>query len=113
MLEQLERLPLLMHETCFHLLRVEKELDRGGFVLRPAFRSDDAPTLHGLVAAGVGYALLPRLAANPQDARVAAMKVDERIPARTICLAWHRERALTPAMKTLLAAAKQVAADLG
>ena len=112
-LEQLERLPLLMHETCFHLLRVEKELDRGGFVLRPAFRSDDAPTLHGLVAAGVGYALLPRLAANPQDARVAAMKVDERIPARTICLAWHRERALTPAMKTLLAAAKQVAADLG
>ncbi len=112
-LEELARLPLLIHETCFHLLRVEKELARGGFPLHPAFRSDDAPTLHGLVTAGVGYALLPRLAVNPEDSRVAAVKVDERIPARTICIAWHRERALTPAMKTLLAAAKQVAADLG
>ncbi len=111
-LEELVRLPLLIHETCFHLLRIEKELARSGFPLHPAFRSDDAPTLHGLVAAGAGYALLPRLAVNPQDSRVAAVEVDARIPARTICIAWHRERALTPAMKTLLAAAKQVAADL-
>ena len=111
-LEELVRLPLLIHETCFHLLRIEKELARSGFPLHPAFRSDDAPTLHGLVAAGAGNALLPRLAVNPQDSRVAAVAVDVRIPARTICIAWHRERALTPSMRTLLAAAKQVAADL-
>jgi len=111
-LEELARLPLLTYETCFHLLRVEQELARSGLVLRPAFRSDDAPTLHGLVAAGVGYALMPRLALNPEDARVAALAVDERIPARTICLAWHRERTLTPSMKVLLASAKQTAAEL-
>ena len=111
-LEELALLPLLIHETCFHLLRIEKQLARSGFPLHPALRSDDAPTLHGLVAAGAGYALLPRLAVNPQDTRVAPVPVDERIPARTICIAWHRERALTPAMKTLLAAAKQVAAEL-
>ena len=88
-LEELVRLPLLIHETCFHLLRIEKELARSGFPLHPAFRSDDAPTLHGLVAAGAGNALLPRLAANPQDSRVAAVAVDARIPARTVkeCLA--------------------------
>lgn len=111
-LEELALVPLLIHETCFHMLRVEKQLARGGFALHPAFRSDDAPTLLGLVAAGVGYALLPRLAVDPQDARVAAVAVDERIPARTICIAWHRERALTPSMKTLLAAVRRVAADV-
>ena len=111
-IDQLARLPLLTYETCTHLLRVEQALARLRTVLNPVVRSDDAPTLHGLVASGVGYALLPRLAINTGDSRVIAVPVDPRIPHRTVCLAWHRERGVTASMRVILAASKQVAHEL-
>jgi DNA-binding transcriptional LysR family regulator len=108
-LEQLAGLPLLTYDTCFHALRLEHALAEAGVQSDPRVHTDDAPTLHGFVAAGVGYALLPRLAVNVGDGRVVAYAVDDRLPRRTICLAWHRERELTEPMRVLLAATKQVA----
>ena len=111
-LQQLAGLPLLTYDTCFHALRLERSLAEAGVEPDPGVHTDDAPTLHGLVAAGVGYALLPRLAVNFADTRVVAYAVDDRLPQRRICLAWHRERVLTEPMKVLLAATKQVADEL-
>jgi DNA-binding transcriptional LysR family regulator len=111
-LEHLAGLPLLIYDTCFHALRLETALADAGVQPDRGVRTDDAPTLHGFVAAGVGYALLPRLSVNSGDSRVAAYTVDDRLPRRTICLAWHRERELTEPMKVLLAATTQVADGL-
>jgi DNA-binding transcriptional LysR family regulator len=111
-LEDLAGLPLLVYDTCFHALRLETALADAGVQPNRRVRTDDAATLHGFVAAGVGYALLPRLSVNGGDSRVAAYSVDDRLPRRTICLAWHRDRELTESMKVLLAATKQVAEGL-
>jgi DNA-binding transcriptional LysR family regulator len=111
-LEQLAGLPLLTYDTCFHELRLARALTEAGVRPDPGVRTDDAQTLHGFVAAGVGYALLPRLTVNFGDSRVAVHTVDDRLPRRTICLAWHRERELTDSMKVLLAATKRVADGL-
>jgi DNA-binding transcriptional LysR family regulator len=110
-LEYLAGLPLLTYDTSFHA-RLATVLAQAGVRPDPGVHTDDAPTLHGLVAAGVGYALVPRLAANATDDRIVAYAVDERLPHRSICLVWHRDRRLTESMKTLLAAAKRVADEL-
>jgi DNA-binding transcriptional LysR family regulator len=111
-LAHLIAIPLLTYDTSFHTLRVEHVLAEAGVRPDPGVHTDDAPTLHGFVAARVGYALLPRLAVNPADARVVAYAVDERLPRRRLCLVWHRERELTEPMKVLLAATKRIADEL-
>ena len=59
------------------------------------FRSDDNGTVQGLVAAGVGAALVPRLSVEPNDERVAILDL-ERVPPRVIGIAWHRDRYRSP-----------------
>jgi DNA-binding transcriptional LysR family regulator len=108
-LDALARSSLLTYRTCWHLTQVERNLAERGIALRPRFRSDDAPTLHGLVASGVGVALLPRLAVDPDDARVRSLPVDPTLPARLICLAWHGERRFTEEMNLIAAAINEAA----
>jgi DNA-binding transcriptional LysR family regulator len=76
------------------------------------FRSDDNGTVQGLVGAGMASALVPRLATDPTDERVVLVEMDEHVPARQIALAWHRDRALSPAARAFIEATSALCAGL-
>ena len=85
-----------------------------GFGIEPhvIFRSDDNGTVQGLVGAGVGAALLPRLAIDLTDKATRALALDADVSPRVICLAWHRDRYRSPAARAFVEAARAVCADL-
>jgi DNA-binding transcriptional LysR family regulator len=109
-LRELSQLDLIGHRSCRTLRRVEAALRDP---LRFVFRSDHNGTVQGLVAAGVGAALLPRLAVDPADDRVVRIDLDRRVPPRLIALAWHRDRYRSPAARAFVETALEVCAEIG
>ena len=75
------------------------------------FRSDDSGIVQGLVGAGVGYALVPRLTVDRNDPEVVTLEV-RGIPPREIALAWHADRTLSPAARAFVEVVEEVAAGL-
>ena len=82
------------------------------------FRSDIIGTVQALVAAGVGIAIVPRLAVDPADERTRMIALGAEMPVqpRTIALFWHRDRRRSVAALGFVQAAKaickQVTAEL-
>jgi DNA-binding transcriptional LysR family regulator len=60
--------------------------------LNVVFRTDDNGTLMGLVAEGLGVAVVPRLVVNPRNPSLLALPFGTRIPPRDIAIVWHRDR---------------------
>ena len=58
--------------------------------LNVVFRTDDNGTLMGLVAEGLGVAVVPRLVVNPRNPSLVALPFGTRIPPRDIAIVWHR-----------------------
>lgn len=79
------------------------------------FRSADNGVVVSMVRAGLGLAILPRLAVLDEldDPRLAIRTLDPPIPARVIRLAWRRDRELSPAAQRFREIAMSVAAELG
>jgi DNA-binding transcriptional LysR family regulator len=88
-----------------------------GFEPRVTFESDDYETVQGLVAAGVGVALIPRLALTHRHSRVLVRSLSPRRPSRKV-IAATPAGAPAPAARTMLriltdVAAEYIAADDG
>jgi DNA-binding transcriptional LysR family regulator len=79
--------------------------------VRVRVRTDDAMTIHALVGAGVGVAVLPKLCIDFRDPAVAALEVHPQIEPRTIALVTHSERSVRGA-NDLIEAAHAEAAKL-
>jgi DNA-binding transcriptional LysR family regulator len=75
-----------------------------------AFRSNDNPTIQGLVAAGVGVAVMPRLTVDTQDPRIAVVDLHGAVPPRIIAIAQHRDRYNSPAARAFVETARETAA---
>jgi DNA-binding transcriptional LysR family regulator len=71
---------------------------RAGFTPQVAFAGEDVVTLRGLVAAGLGVALLPtpRSAGAAIATRAPHLRVADPGCSRTVGLAWHRTRYRAP-----------------
>jgi DNA-binding transcriptional LysR family regulator len=71
---------------------------RAGFTPQVAFAGEDVVTLRGLVAAGLGVALLPtpRSAGAAIATRAPHLRVADPGCSRTVGLAWHRARYRAP-----------------
>ena len=66
------------------------------------FRSDDTPTIQGLIGSGLAYAVLPLLTVDENDPNVAVIPIRPEPPPRRLGIAWHPERrppALPPAFR--------------
>jgi DNA-binding transcriptional LysR family regulator len=109
--EDLAGVPLIGFHACRSVHQIEGELRARGIEPNVVFRSDDNGTVHGLVAAGVGVALVPALAAEPND-DVVALELGMDFPPRTVVLAWHRDRYLSPAAIAFIDTARDVCTDL-
>ena len=110
-LKQIGELPLIGHTECRGLARVEAQLRARGIEPEFAFRSDVNATIQALVGAGVGAAVLPALAVDPDD-DLTAMRELPGIPPRVLAVARHRDRYRSPAARAFVEAAAAVCADI-
>ena len=89
---------------------IETSLRRVGAEPRIVFRSDDNGTVQGLVGAGIGVALVPRLTLQPVDGSVEVIDMSQLLPPRLIGIAWHRDRYRTPAARAFVETAQELCA---
>jgi DNA-binding transcriptional LysR family regulator len=109
--DEIAALPLISARNCRGALAAESVLHGAGREPNVVFRSDDNGTVQGLVAAGMGVALVPRLTADPDDPSVDLVELPN-LPPRVIALAWHRDRYQTPAARAFIEIVQEVCADL-
>src|SRR5579862_7497728 len=74
------------------------------------FRSDDNGTLVGLVAEGLGVAVVPQLVVNPRNPAYVALPFGNRIPPRQLAIVWHRDRFRSAAAESFVELAKELSA---
>jgi DNA-binding transcriptional LysR family regulator len=108
-LADVARLELIAYDRVRDVTRPEAHL-RG--TPRVVFRSNDDETIHGLVAAGMGSALLPRLSIDRGHPGVRVVDLGAALPPRVVGLAWHRDRDLPPAAREFVATTERVCAEL-
>jgi DNA-binding transcriptional LysR family regulator len=81
---------------------VVRSCHAAGFEPRVSFESDDYQTVQGLVAAGVGVALIPSLALSTVREDIAIRALKGGSPVRTVFAATPRAAAVTTAVATML-----------
>lgn len=74
-----------------------------GFEPRVCFESDDYDTVQGLVAAGVGVALIPRLALSHRRPGLLVRRLEPENPVRRVFAATADEPGVAPAAAAMLA----------
>jgi DNA-binding transcriptional LysR family regulator len=79
-----------------------------GFEPNVSFESDDYQTVQGLVAAGVGVALIPQLALSTLRDDVHVRALYPRSPLRKVLAATPRAAAVTPAVATMLDVLREI-----
>jgi len=91
---------------------VVRSCHAAGFEPRVAFESDDYHTVQGLVAGGVGVALIPQLALSAvrPDIRVRALHPNS--PVRRVFAATRRGAPVTPAVATILDTVREASRSL-
>jgi DNA-binding transcriptional LysR family regulator len=67
-----------------------------------AFRSNDNPTVQGLVGAGVAVAVMPRLTVDDRDPRIAIVELGRLVTPRIVAIARHRDRYSSPAARAFV-----------
>jgi DNA-binding transcriptional LysR family regulator len=107
-IREIAELPLIGFRTCRTTHAVEARLHIAGREPKIVFRSDDNGTVQGLVAAGVGAALVPRLTVEETNDGIAVIDLGDRVQPRLILLGWHRDRLRTPAAEAFVDVASAV-----
>jgi DNA-binding transcriptional LysR family regulator len=82
-----------------------------GFEPKVTFESDDYETVQGLVAAGVGVALVPRLALSHLHPGIVVRELSPRSPARKVVAATMSKPGVAPAAGTMLKILSDVAEE--
>ena len=104
--------PLIGFNYCSAMDHVETTLASTGRVPNVVFRSDNNGTVQGLVGAGVGLALSPRLTVDEDDPSVAVIDLHGRVPPRVIGLVWHADRHRSAAAEAFVETAVDVCREL-
>src|SRR5215210_522545 len=110
-LADLSGVPLVGHTECRGLARIEAQLRSRGIEPEFAFRSDVNATIQALVGAGVGAAVLPALAVDPDDP-LTVLRELPGIPPRILAIARHRDRHHSSAAQAFVDEAQAVCGGL-
>jgi DNA-binding transcriptional LysR family regulator len=77
------------------------------------FRSDDNPTIQGLIGSGMAYAVLPRLTVDENDPHVAVIPIRPGPSPRRLGIAWHPDRRPPLTLLPFVEAAAEICRHLG
>jgi molybdate transport repressor ModE-like protein len=108
-LGQLGKLPLIV---CSQSAAADDFCRAHGIAAQVRYRIDDNETLVGLAAAGMGAALLPRLAVDPSRPDVVQIDLNVKPPPRIIAIAWHGDREQPESARALVATAQEVSGEI-
>ena len=111
-LREVAEMPLISYRTCTSGSQVESQLRMREAAPEVVFRSDDNGTMQGMVAAGVGVALMPLLAVDLAEPRTRAIDMSGKLPPRVIGIAWHRDRVQSVAARSFIDLAGDVCAEI-
>lgn len=96
-LEDLAHRPVIARHDQRSGPSLETRLREAGVPAEIVFRTDIDETVRGLVAGGVGAALLPEASVTGEDAAIAVAQLEGAGINEVVGLFWHRERLLTTA----------------
>jgi DNA-binding transcriptional LysR family regulator len=111
-LPEVAKLPLIAPRLCASLEQIHAHFRSRGLEPNYVYNLDENNIVHGLVAAGAGIALLPRLAVDTNDERVVALELGPKVPPREIAIAWHRDRYRLPPAEAFVELAQELCAEL-
>jgi DNA-binding transcriptional LysR family regulator len=77
-----------------------------------ALQSENDSVVQAFAAAGLGVAVMPRLAVNAADDRIGIVELGELIPPRRIAIAWHADRTPHPSLEGFVRLAARVGSQL-
>ena len=92
---------------------VVRSCHAAGFEPSVSFETDDYQTVQGLVAAGVGVALIPQLALSSVRDDIAIRSLHPRAPVRTVTAATGRDVGVAPAAEGMLEILAGVSREYG
>jgi DNA-binding transcriptional LysR family regulator len=104
--------PVVGFNHCSAMDHVESQLASTGRTPNIVFRSDNNGTVQGLVGAGVGVAVSPRLTVDEDDPSIEVIDLQGRVPARVIGLVWHSDRHRSAAADAFVVSAVEVCRQL-
>jgi molybdate transport repressor ModE-like protein len=104
-LKYLEDVPLIV---CSQSRAADAFCLAHGVAAQVRHRIADNETLVGLAAAGIGAALVPRLAADPARRDVVQVELAVKPPPRIISLVWHCDLELSASARTLIDLATEI-----
>ena len=91
---------LIGEHDCSTQRRIDSGLRSIGITARYAFRSSDNGAMQGMVRAGLGPAVMPRLSVDTADPGIVMMLMDPPIPPRSISLVRRKGATPLPAEQT-------------
>jgi DNA-binding transcriptional LysR family regulator len=110
-LSEIAQLPLVGYSSCRMVDDIAAHLRLHGLEPRIVLRTNDNGTLRGLVAAGVGYALVPQLSVYPHK-DVVMLPVAGTPLVRTVGLVWQSNREPSGAMLAFIRCAERVGGSM-
>jgi DNA-binding transcriptional LysR family regulator len=111
-LREVASLPLIAPRLCASLGQIHTHFRSRGLEPNYVYHLDENNIVHGMVAAGAGIALVPKLAVDTNDERVVALPLGPKVPPRDIAIAWHRDRYRLPAAEAFVELAQELCAEL-
>src|SRR5206468_6082442 len=106
---ELARLPLIAHAPS--RAHVEEQLRTHGVDPRFVLQAETGSGVQGLVAAGLGAAIVPRVAADERRAETEVAKLADGVVApRSIAAVWSRAQSLTRDAAAFVEAARSACA---
>lgn len=108
---EIAEMPLIGNRSCRSIQAGMDLMRASGREPNIVFRSDDNGTVQGVVASGMGVALVPRLTVDETDERIAVLDLSDRFPERIIGISWHRDRHRTRAAEAFVDEARAVCAE--
>ena len=110
-LREIAEQPLIGYRNCRATEIVVDQIRATGVEPHFVFRSDENGVVQGLAGAGIGVAILPRLAVDAGDDAIRITDLSPRIAARQIAIARHKDRYHSPAARAFVATALEVGAE--
>ena len=104
--------PLIGFNQCRAMAHVDLQLTAAGRTPNYVFRSDNNGTVQGLVGAGVGVSVSPRLTIDEDDPAIALIDLRGRIEPRVIGLVWHSDRHRSRASEAFVESAIELCGEL-
>jgi DNA-binding transcriptional LysR family regulator len=111
-LRELRGLPVIASRSTLEASACLNCLRAAGVNPSEALRSENDSVVQAFAAAGLGVAVMPRLAVNPADDRIGTVDLGELIPPRRVAVAWHEDRTPHPSLDAFVTLAARVGSQV-